>query len=163
MLKKFSTPIAFGVFLIITISGVLMFFHIKTAGLVALHEWLGLAFVLSIGLHLLNHKKPTVSYITRPVALGTVAVIVLLSAGFYLLVPEKAGGSSAKMIVKQTINAPISVSAGLFGISSDEAAARLLASGIVIESQNDTIAIIAERQGVSFDTILKAFAQAKTN
>ncbi|MDR3347087.1 MAG: hypothetical protein LBN32_00585 [Helicobacteraceae bacterium] len=154
-LNSFSTPLIIGIFVIVFISGVLMFFHVKTAPLVALHEWFGIGFAAAALLHLINHKKPTVQHFKRPLAIALICAAIASGALFYALAPKK-GSNYAKMIVERTYQAPIAVSVGIFGLEFDEAIDKLRLNGIAIESDQDTIKTVAQKHGISPDRVVEA-------
>lgn len=55
--KKWVTPLVTGSFLLVAITGILMFFHIDTGLNKVAHEWLGLIMVLGAVLHIVVNLK----------------------------------------------------------------------------------------------------------
>lgn len=85
--QKFETPIALWSFLIVGLSGVLMFVNIKTKSLVLIHEYVGLILILGIFLHSVANLKPFKSYFTKEkgVVFGTVFTAICVI--FHLFYP----------------------------------------------------------------------------
>jgi hypothetical protein len=81
--KTWISPFIGCSFLIIAISGVLMFFHVKTHSLVTLHEWMGLIFVLTATLHLILNWKKLISYLSKRMA--ALSLVVVLFIAFFLI------------------------------------------------------------------------------
>lgn len=63
--QKFATPIALWSFLVVGLSGVLMFIDLKTKNLTLIHEYVGLILILGIFLHSVANLKTFKSYFTK--------------------------------------------------------------------------------------------------
>ena len=58
LLKKYSTPLTAATAIVVCVTGVMMFFHLYKGEVQAMHEWLGMGFVVAAVLHLLRHRRP---------------------------------------------------------------------------------------------------------
>ena len=56
LLKKYSTPLTAATAIVVCVTGVMMFFHLYKGEVQAMHEWLGMGFVVAAVLHLLRHR-----------------------------------------------------------------------------------------------------------
>lgn len=82
--KSWISPFLACSFLIIAVSGILMFFHVKTGALKILHEWIGLFFVMAAVLHIMLNWKVFLSYLMDRRA--AVSIIAALSISLLLMV-----------------------------------------------------------------------------
>ncbi|GHV02464.1 hypothetical protein AGMMS49521_4290 [Campylobacterota bacterium] len=144
-LNKFSTQLLFAVSFVVSVSGILMVFHIKTSGLETVHEWVGVLFVAAIALHLINHIKPTASYFKKALTPVLIAATLAASAILYAAVPSK-GSSVAAAVIHRVIDSPLTVTAPLFAITAQTALEKLRASGLTAED-DQSIGVIAQENG----------------
>lgn len=86
--QKFATPIALWSFLIVGLSGVLIFIGIKTKNLILIHEYVGLILLLGIFLHSMANLKPFKSYFTKEKGVVFGAVFIAIFVVFYLFYPQ---------------------------------------------------------------------------
>ena len=81
LIRKLSTPIVIGAFIVSAITGVLMFFHLSSGFNKLAHEWLGLVFVGAGLLHIwknMNAFKVTLKQpIVKILAISGVAIMAL--------------------------------------------------------------------------------------
>lgn len=114
-LRTWATPLTIGAFLLISVTGLLMFFHLETSLGKLAHEWLGWVLVLAVGSHLWLNWRAFSTYFRRPVAvaiMATAAAVLALS----LVIPV---GGRASVPVRQVLasltQVPISTLASLAG------------------------------------------------
>ncbi len=91
-LRKFATPLTIGTFLIIGVTGILMFFHASTGLNKVVHEWVGLVMVVAVILHVVLNWRAMTGYFKRPVALTVVGASVLILALSFVSVGGEEGG-----------------------------------------------------------------------
>ena len=78
--KSFVSPFLTIGFLAISITGALLFFHVKNGAIMTIHEWFGWAFIVGGIIHLLINLKPLLSYfksIQAIVSCGVAAVLLV--------------------------------------------------------------------------------------
>ncbi len=123
-LRSWATPLTVGAFLLIAVTGILMFFHLETGLSKVAHEWLGWLLVTGVAAHLWLNWRAFTTYFKRPAAVAIMgAGVVVLTAS--LLVPGPEGGAvPVRQVLGSLTKAPISTLASLAG--KDEAT--LLAS-----------------------------------
>ena len=87
-------------FAVITVTGVLLFFHVKNSTLVTLHNWFGWVLVVTGAVHLVLNWRPLVSYLKRR---GGLAALVLsfglLAALTVAGTKEHQGGAPASPVL----------------------------------------------------------------
>lgn len=86
--QKFATQIALWSFLIVGLSGVLMFIDIKTKNLILIHEYVGLILILGIFFHSVANLKPFKSYFTKEKGAVFGTVFIAICVVFYLFYPQ---------------------------------------------------------------------------
>lgn len=108
-LRKFATPLTIGTFLIISITGILMFFHASTGLNKVVHEWVGLIMVIAVILHIVLNWRAMTGYFKRPVALTLVgASVVILGLSFMSLGSGEEGAGRPDMVAVQLVtSAPL--------------------------------------------------------
>lgn len=129
LLKRYATQLTSVLGFVVCITGIMMFFRWYKGEVEAMHEWLGLAFVAAVVLHITRHRRPLLlmlgQYRTRILLAGT----VLVSAAFLVIPPPKTA-SPVKQTVAAVLRAPLADVAPLFGMSAKDAAARLSEVGV---------------------------------
>jgi len=133
--RPWITPLVIGTFVLMAVTGSLMFFHLDSGLNKTAHEWLGWAMVAAVLLHLfmnVNAFKRYFSQTTGRWVLGASALV--LAASFAPL--GGAGGKPPFVAPMQALaKAPLSTVAQVAGISTTELRAKLNQAGVA--SQND--------------------------
>lgn len=96
--QKFATPIALWSFLVIGLSGVLLFIDIKTKNLVLIHEYVGLILILGIFLHSMANLRPFKSYFTKEKGAVFGAVFIVICVIFCLFYPHPEKVKKGKIL-----------------------------------------------------------------
>jgi len=81
-LRSWVTPITIGSFLLLGVTGLLMFFRVRAGFIVVAHEWLSPVFVVSAGLHLWLNWSAVLANLSRVrgfVIVGLFAALLALS------------------------------------------------------------------------------------
>ena len=76
--KSLISPFIGIAFLAVSVTGILLFFHIKNHSIIMVHEWLGWAFVVGGFIHLIIHYRPIVSYLKSMKGILSTAIAVIL-------------------------------------------------------------------------------------
>lgn len=148
-LATYATALTTAVFLVVAVTGVLVFFHIGEKYIKGAHEWLGLAFVLAAGLHVARHWNGFVTLMKQKRTWALSGVAALALGGFMLSASmgPATGGNPMKAMVDVTAQAPIETLAPVLGIETDELVKRLEAGGVQVASTKQPLAEIANSQG----------------
>ncbi len=82
-MRSWATPLTAATFMVGGVTGLLLFFHAPGTLSRVAHEWIGLAIVAAVALHLAVNWRPLKSYLRKPVGasiLGLGLVATLLTA-----------------------------------------------------------------------------------
>lgn len=146
-IRDFATSFTTMMFLVIGISGVMMFFHFNDKYVKELHEILGLVFVGAAVLHIFSNWKAMKNYFSKKMFFSAVAVTILVSAGFVVNSLNKGDNPKGVMIGK-VLNAPTQISFELLDGNYKNALKKLEAKGIKIDQAN-SISSIAKANDTS--------------
>ena len=118
-LRRHATAATAAVFVVVGLSGVLMFFHLGEAQVKELHEWLGLGFVAFAALHVWRNGAAFARLVTRPATHVALGVASLAAAGFMLAADGDGGGNPMGRFVRLAEQAPLSALAPVLGVSEE--------------------------------------------
>jgi len=123
--RTWISPLVAVAFGIIGVTGLLLFFHVKSGSIVTLHEWFGWAFVLAGAVHVLLNWRTLASYLRCRSALIALTLSALIVVAF------TAGGASGHEAGRGRPLAPVMVALDLDGNGVVE--------GVEITSANATL------------------------
>jgi hypothetical protein len=137
--REWATPATAGAFLIMAVTGVLMFFHLDTGLNKLAHEWLGWGLLAAVVAHALanwvNVKRYVVSSTKAQAMLATAAVV--LAASFIRLDAEPP--SPPALALQAVGNAPLTAVLALNGKGFDQAQRELATVGITAQDGSQTL------------------------
>ncbi|WP_322804309.1 hypothetical protein SO574_18665 [Vibrio alfacsensis] len=138
--QKLATASTIGLSLVVSLTGLLLFFEISSGAIRATHEWISMVFIVAAGVHAYTHKKALVRYFDKknrlPITLGLCASVALFTVSY-------GDVYAASAIFDRVIDTPFQTSVGVFGLTSEQAIVSLNSAGITHISMTDTIAEIA--------------------
>jgi glucan phosphoethanolaminetransferase (alkaline phosphatase superfamily) len=144
--RELATSLTALTFVIIGVTGVLMYFHLFESRIKTLHEILGLVFVGAVSLHVFFNWKSMRRYFGKQVFISTVIVAAAVSAVF--VSAAGAGGANPKTeIIRAVLAAPLDEAVQLLGGSGDTLA-RLESKGIRV-GEATSIRAVADANGIS--------------
>lgn len=155
LLKKYATQLTAALAVVISITGVMMFFSLYKREVEAMHEWLGMGFVVAVALHLARHRRPVGMMLGQARMRVLMLITVVIAAGF-LLFPSGKEGNPVKQTIGAVMRAPVSNVAPMLGITSEEALARLNAAGATNATPTQSIETIALASNTPPMKLLKA-------
>ncbi len=127
-LRKWATPLTIGSFLIMSVTGVLMFYHLESGLNKTVHEWAGWVMIAGASAHLLMNWRAFSTYFKRPLATGIIAtgaLVLVLS-----FVPISGGDSPVDAVLAAMDNADVAVVIALSGRDVDQGLAMLAEAGM---------------------------------
>lgn len=127
-LRSWATPLTVGSFLLIAVTGVLMFFHLETGLNKLVHEWLGWALVLGVAAHLWLNWRAFTTYFKRPGAVAIMAAGGVLLLTSFVPVGATGGAVPIRAVLSGLAEAPISTLAEVVGKDTGQVLAALGAS-----------------------------------
>ena len=144
--REFATSLTALMFLVIGITGVMMYFHILDKYTKQMHEILGLVFVAAVLAHVFVHFRSMKQYFSKKIFLSISAITLIVASAFILNAPE--GKSSKAVLVEGVFNSNIEKSFVLFADNADLAKARLEQEGLKTQGL-ETIDQIAKENKTS--------------
>lgn len=161
-LRPWATPLTFATFLIVGVTGIVLFFH--TGGTLSrvAHEWIGFAVMIAAIAHVALNWRPFTRYVKKPVA----ATIMILGIGLTIAtsVNFSAADASAQLSPARVFGAlqtaPISAVAQVAGKDPAGLISDLAAQGYTVASPDQSIRTIAQGDSGTARTLLGlVFAQ----
>ena len=156
--RAWSTPLIIAISLVISVTGVMLFFHLNDSMVKGIHEWLGLGFVVVILLHVLNHWKGFKNYFNKKLAVGLMTAVITISAAF-IFNAENTNHPLVK-VAKQLEQNSLQSIATLQQKPVEDLEASLINAGIAITGYDQSLQQITELNGVHlFKVIGLVFAE----
>ena len=132
MFKSLATSLTTFAFIVMGITGVLMYFHILDNYTKELLEILGLAFVAIVFAHVFFNWKAMKNYFSKKIFYISAGVISAISLGFILT--AQTGPNVKRILINSVLENPIEKTSVLFVDSYDIAKKKFEDAGIHIES-----------------------------
>lgn len=151
--RDIVTPVTLVLFVVSTVTGVMLLLHWQGALVKASHEWLSLVFAAIAAWHLARNWKPFLGYLRRRAALVALGVALVVSAVFTGLTAQNGGGLSPGALYHRLADASVATAAPALGVEPSAALARLEGAGLVAQS-GETLAEIGARAGLSVSAVL---------
>lgn len=160
--RDWATPLTIGIFALMAVTGVLMFFHLDNALQKTVHEWAGWAMVAFVALHAaanwLGFKRYFKIGQRGLVMIG--AFVALTMASFVIQLPKgEEGPSPPAMAINAVTRAPIAQVAPLFGKTAEQARADLADAGLTLADDQATLASAAAGDRGKIGAGLRALAK----
>ncbi len=156
--RGFVTPVLTLIFLVVALSGLLLFFHLLDGYTTAIHEIMGLTFVLFSILHLVINWRSMKSYFPKKIFLISAAVVLLLSV--FLVEVDTTHKDRNQMLIEQIVTAPIAETCVVLGIDISQLKGLIGADDLVVGEQ-ETIASLARRNDMSPGKLLALIVENK--
>ncbi len=131
--REAATPLTIGSFMLIAVTGILMFFHVDSGLNKLAHEWLSWAMIAAVGLHALAHLKSFKRHFTRPAALAVIGAFVALLAASFISPPGRPDKPPSALVIQSVLDAPLERVAALTGKETSAVLAQLRAAGIAAQ------------------------------
>lgn len=154
LVRGCATPLSFITFLGVGITGILLLLGVR-GPLGEVHEWLGIAFIVALVLHLARNWRGVLAMLsTRPSKIIMASVGVVTALLIFAALPlgggnagghgrGHGGGHGPWAVANRMANAPIATVAPALGISGDQAVARLRSGGVPVDGPQETLSQIA--------------------
>lgn len=156
LLQRYATIATTALFPVIAISGVLMFFEIG-GPLREAHEWLGMAFVAAVLLHLVRNWAMFTKLFKHKrtyVLLGIVVLATLAFSAEGLMEGEGGGGNPMRNFIQQASTAPITSLAPVMGQTPEAMMDRLSKAGIAVTSPDQSLKQLADANDAEMPKLL---------
>jgi len=165
-LRTYATPLSFVTFLGCAVTGLLLFFGIRSRPLGEVHEWLGIVFVVALLLHLARNWRGVTAMLTAPRAKLATGIAAILAAGYVLSAAPFQGGAGyghryghgqgfhGPVVQLSITQMPIARMAPALGLSSEEAVRRLRRGGVPVENAQDSLTHLVREHGQNMPQML---------
>ncbi len=167
--RAWVTPLTIGAFLLIGVTGLLMFFKVRGGLIVIVHEWLSLVFVVVAALHTWLNWGAVRAHLSRArgiVVVGSFAGLLVLSLLPVEEVSEiaRAHGHGQEELGRRAaealLGARVSTVAELTGCTSEQVREGLARNGVVVDSDQLTLAEVARQSDAHPARVLEVALQA---
>lgn len=129
--RNYVTPFISLIFLVIGITGMLMFFHLFDGYTEVVHEFLGLFFVVCAVFHIIINWKALKIHFKKGVFIPAALAVAVISALF--IVQQHYNPKVDTIVLGRIVKAPVEDVFRALQVDSLEAVKRLEAKGISIE------------------------------
>ncbi len=144
--KDMATSLTTLVFVVVGISGIMMFFHFFDNYVKEMHEILGLVFVGVVVFHVFFNWKSMKKYFSKKVFL--VSAVIILGIGLSFVTNAPSGSNPKGEILKAVLSAPIEDSVRILGLDMDIVELKLKNANIIYEDEV-TLSQIAKANNIS--------------
>lgn len=145
-MKSWATPLATGTFVILAVTGILMFFKIEAGYSKPVHEWLSWAMVIGVLLHIAANWKAFTGYFTRKPALTIIGAGLLITI-LTVLMPAGNEQNPRMKMTRALGQSKLETIAVVAGQKSESIMLKLEEKGIAVESVTMSIHEIAVNNG----------------
>lgn len=142
--RRWATPLTIGAFLLMSVTGVLMFFHLPVGLTHVVHEWLSWLMVSAVVLHITLNWKVFSRYFQQKLSVAIMGALaaVLVAA---LLVPGNGRSDNLPMqAARLLVEAPLNHVATLTGKTLEGLQAQLTSQGLQVDAQSTSLKAIAD-------------------
>ena len=159
--KRYVSIVLTGIFIVISVTGILMFFMIESHAMNSVHAWLGMFFV-GIGIyHLIKNLSSLKNYLKYKSSLISLSLILILSI-YYALPKNEKLVSPKKEIMKAIFMQPISVVCIFFKKDINKTISHLKSKNIQIKNSSQSLMQIAKKNKKEVKEVFFIFFE-KTN
>lgn len=159
MTRDIATPVTIVLFVVSTVTGVMLLAHWQSGLVRFSHEWLSLVFAVIAVWHLVKNWRPFLSYLKRRLPL--VAFVVSLAASVVITGMTGSTAAVSPGAVFHAVSATsLEAAAPAFGLDLAEAQARLRAAGIDTAAPDETLEAIGARSGLGGPGVMTVLARA---
>ncbi|POF34230.1 DUF4405 domain-containing protein [Roseibium marinum] len=146
-LRRWATPLTIGSFLLMTGTGVTMFFDFEPGLITVTHQWLSWLFLLAVAAHIWLNFRPFRSHLKSSWGRGGIAVFgVLLILSFFTW-GMITGPQMKDRIEHRLVEAPLSALAAVAGVPVAELLRRFAANGFEASAEDSIHALVARHGG----------------
>ncbi|MFV0279147.1 MAG: DUF4405 domain-containing protein [Rhodoblastus sp.] len=144
--REWATPLTVGIFAIMAVTGVLMFFHRDIGFNKLAHEWLGWAMIAGVFAHVVANWFAFKRYfLSSNLARGLMGACTVVLALTFITPPgAKRQASPPVMAMRAVISAPLASIAPVAGKSAETLIDDLARAGIVLPHAQASVASIVK-------------------
>jgi Domain of unknown function (DUF4405) len=136
--RDWATPLTIGAFLLMAVTGILMFFHLDSGLNKEAHEWLGWAMVIGVGVHVIANWAGFKRYFSKGLSQAIVGLFAALLIGSFFIGGED-GGSPAGLAIQTLNSATVAQLAAIRHEAPEAMIERLKAAGFMVTGADQTL------------------------
>lgn len=157
-LRTWATPLTITTFMIMSVTGSLMFFHANTGMNKLVHEWVGLAMVAAVVVHLTLNWRPFTTYFKRPLAISLMSAgVIVLAGSFFFSAGEQSGPRGMDAVIRSVARAPVETLAHLAGQDTETVLAELGATGVTATATDTPMSLAAGDRAAEMEILSAIF------
>jgi hypothetical protein len=138
--REWATPLTIGAFSLMSVTGLLMFFHAETGMNKLAHEWVGLVMVAGVAAHAIANWAAFKRYfLSGYLGRGLIALGLVALAGSFFSLPGGKRLPPPAIAMKAVVSAPLAKVAPLSGRSTEQAIADLATAGVHVATGDMSI------------------------
>ncbi|MFY9658630.1 MAG: DUF4405 domain-containing protein [Methylocystis sp.] len=146
--REWATPLTIGAFGLMSVTGLLMFFHLDTGLNKLAHQWLSWAMIAGVAAHAFVNWPAFRRYFTTSrqgrVIIGLAAAVLTLS---FVSIPGERGAPPQILALRALTKAPIAKVAVLAGRPADQLIDDLAKAGMPLPNADASIESVARDRG----------------
>jgi len=143
LLKKLATPLAIAFFMVIAVSGIMLFFHLGEGFVKELHEWLGMVFVVAAVLHVYRNWSLFKKYFQNHLLWKVFALTLGVVLAFVLPTGLSGPHKGLRSLVEAVAAAPLQQIAPVLGTSYEDLRTKFAKHGIAIDNPSISLREVA--------------------
>jgi hypothetical protein len=156
--RDWATPLTIGAFGLMSVTGLLMFFHLDTGFNKLAHEWLSWLMVAGVAAHaIVNWPAFRRHFTSSRQGRAIIAVSAVALALTFVSLPGQKGAPPHILAMKALTRAPIARVATLAGRPADQLIDELAKAGINLPNANASIDSAAADRGLQAKAIAVIF------
>ncbi|MDR0457631.1 MAG: DUF4405 domain-containing protein [Burkholderiaceae bacterium] len=152
-LRTWATPLTIGSFILMSVSGVLMFFHWDTGLTAGAHQWCAWLFLLGAGSHVTANFRPFRNHLNSRWGRISIAAFATLLAASVFSWGLVTGSQLERPIVQALVDAPLSSLASVTHAEPDALVQKFKTHGIAATPEQ-SIRQLSNAHGVGADRLL---------
>lgn len=151
--RDWFTPLTMGSFFLLSVTGVLMFFHLESGMNKLAHQWLSWLLLVAVVTHVVSNGAAFKRHWTVRRAQWILLVMAILTALTFLPGPAKKPNPQ-RLAVKTLESAKLSQVAELKGYSLEEMQGHLRKQGIAVSDHDLTLKEVSAETRIDLQTVL---------
>ena len=138
--RQWATPLTIGTFLLMAVTGGLMFFHLDQGLNKLAHEWLGWAMVAAVLLHVVPNWPAFRRHLAQPTGKVLIGVFAVLLGLSFLSIGDQKSEPGFAPPLRAMAQVPLSTLAPVLKLTPAELRERLGSAGVVASADTQTLA-----------------------
>ena len=152
-LRTWSTPLTIGAFILMSVTGVLMFFGWNVGLTTVVHQWFSWFFLIGVGGHITANIRPFQNHLRSSWGRACIAAFTLVLAVSFFSWGLITGPQLERPIEQALVDAPLSALAGVSHVAPDALLSKLKAHGITATGEQ-SVHDLARQHGVRMNRLL---------